>query len=525
MRKKQSEFIEFIMNKRFRFLFIYFLFFVLANNAFAEVNLTDLVKNIQPAVVTVITYDSDNKPLNQGSGFFINHKGHLITNYHVLEGAYQAEIKTQDGKKYPIMSIIAENKAMDLIKVSTDIPLKSVQWLNVTGALPAIAERIVVIGSPMGLEQTISEGIVSGVRKIPNKGKILQISAPISSGSSGSPVVNMKGQVVGVATFYLMKGQSLNFAIPAQLLIDLKPLITHKTLSKWTYDTGQKSLRKETHKSRLYVRTEPKGGKIRILNIKPKFYQGITLNPGRYHLEISANGYETKRMWIKIEIGEDKILKASLKNLLDLAEKKKLHTEGIEIEKRATEGDIFVLLFENLDRKYYIPHENCPKLGNSNEHEILLFMKRLFPVRPNEVYSSLGNTTYTHQGIRYDYDDYFISYSFGNEPNRWKGKLYRMLFSLKIKDRLVSEENTKTFTKLKQIYGNYTRVEMFRYPDRFVSGSSSPKWAHDLLHYIWELPNYVVQYRSPQDKDKNTTTIVVQFWDIKFYKNYPYYNY
>jgi len=235
MRKKQSEFIEFIMNKRFRFLFIYFLFFVLANNAFAEVNLTDLVKNIQPAVATILTYDSDNKPLNQGSGLFINHKGHLITNYHVLEDAYQAEIKTRDGKKYPIMSIIAENKAMDLIKVSTDIPLKSAQWINVAGALPAIAERIVVIGSPMGLEQTISEGIVSAVREIPNLGKIFQISAPISSGSSGSPVINMKGEVIGVATFQFIKGQNLNFAVSGKYVMDLKHKKTGMTIKEWAH--------------------------------------------------------------------------------------------------------------------------------------------------------------------------------------------------------------------------------------------------------------------------------------------------
>ena len=76
MRKKQCEFIEFVMNKRFRFLFIYFLFFVLANNASAEVNLSILAKGIKPAVVTVITYDNNKKRLGQGTGFFINKMGH-----------------------------------------------------------------------------------------------------------------------------------------------------------------------------------------------------------------------------------------------------------------------------------------------------------------------------------------------------------------------------------------------------------------------------------------------------------------
>ena len=284
-----------------------------ATHVIAEVNLTSLVEKIQPAIGTILTYNKDNKPLSQGSGFFINTEGHFITNYHVLKGAHQAEVKTHDGKKYRITSVVTENKAMDLIKVSTDIPRTSAQWLNVTGVLPAIAERIVVMGSPLGLAQTISEGIVSGVREIPNRGKILQISAPISPGSSGSPVVNMKGHVVGVATFYLLKGQSLNFAIPAQYLIDLKSFGTRKALSAWTKDTGPTPAKKKTQKSRLFVDTEPERARIRILNIKPKFHQGIVLNPGRYHVEVSANGYKMEKVWVKIKPGEKKNLKISLK--------------------------------------------------------------------------------------------------------------------------------------------------------------------------------------------------------------------
>jgi len=306
------------MNGRLKPFLICLFILVWATHAIAEVNLTSLVKKLQPAVGTILTYDKDNKFLGQGSGFFIDADGHLITNYHVLRGAYQAEVKTQDGKKYPITSVIAENKAMDLIKVSANIPRTSFQWLNVTGALPAIAERIVVIGSPMGLAQTISEGIVSGVREIPNRGKILQISAPISPGSSGSPVVNMKGQVIGVATFYLMKGQSLNFAIPAQYLIDLKSVGTGKALTAWTKDAAQTPVRKKARKNFLVVDTKPEWAKIRILNIKPKFYQGIILNPGSYHVEVSANGFEMKRVWIKIKPGENKLLKISLTKLPDI---------------------------------------------------------------------------------------------------------------------------------------------------------------------------------------------------------------
>ena len=269
------------MNRKMNLPLICFLFVVLASQAFAEVNLADLVKEIQSSIVTVITYDKKGKFAGQGSGFFIDRKGHLITNYHVIKGSYTAEVRTYDGNTYPVKVVLSENEKMDLIKLSVDIREASFKWLAVKSTLPAIAERIVVIGSPMGLEQTVSEGIVSGVREIPNRGKVLQISASISSGSSGSPVVNMKGQVVGVVSFYLIKGQNLNFAIPSRYLIDLKPLKPHKTISEWSWAAIKVMPRKKPQHPRLFVHTEPETARIRIINIKPKFYQGIILKPGR----------------------------------------------------------------------------------------------------------------------------------------------------------------------------------------------------------------------------------------------------
>jgi len=286
---------------------------MLTSDSLAEVILTDLVKKIQPAVVTVMTYDKDNNPLGQGSGFFIDTNGLLVTNYHVIEGAYYGIIKTHNGKKYPIKYVVSDNKYTDLIKVIVDIPRSSLRWINVTGELPSIAERVVVVGSPMGLELTVSEGIVSAVRQIPDVGKILQISAPISSGSSGSPVVNMKGKVIGVVSFYLAKGQNLNFAVPSQYLINLKPTRIPKTISEWTQIVDQKATMQR--KGRLLVYADPEKARVRILNIKPKFYQGIMLKPGKYLIEVSADGYKMKKIWIKIEPGEDKNLKISLEKV------------------------------------------------------------------------------------------------------------------------------------------------------------------------------------------------------------------
>jgi S1-C subfamily serine protease len=200
----------------------------------SEVNLIELVENIQPAVVTVITYDKNKKASGLGSGFFVDKVGHLITNYHVLRGKYFAEVQLHNGKKYSIKSVVAENNAADLIKALVDIAGGTPKWVKLTKNLPKIAERIFVIGTPKGLEQTVTEGIVSAVREMPNIGEMIQISAPISPGSSGSPVINMKGEVIGVATLFLIGGQNLNFAAPSTEIIALERQKIGKTIFAWT---------------------------------------------------------------------------------------------------------------------------------------------------------------------------------------------------------------------------------------------------------------------------------------------------
>ncbi len=191
------------------------------SSSFAEENLPEIIKRIQPSVVVILTYDKEGQISGQGSGFFINEKGDVITNRHVLEGANSAEVKTTNGKVYPITKVLVEDKEGDLIRVSVDIPASLVHASLVSATIPEVGERIIVIGSPEGLEQTVSDGIVSAVRDIPAFGKIIQITAPMSPGSSGSPVVNMKGEIIGVATFQMVEGQNLNFAIPGERSLKL----------------------------------------------------------------------------------------------------------------------------------------------------------------------------------------------------------------------------------------------------------------------------------------------------------------
>ena len=223
------------MKAAYKCVLISLIVLTLAVSVNAETKLTRLVKKIQPAVVTVIVYDMNKEVANIGTGFFIHKDGHLVTNYHVLVGNYSADVKTLNGKTYPVKFLLAENQRADLVKVLVEIPADEVRWLKVSEDLPSIAQQVVVVGSPMGLEQTVSEGIVSSIREIPAIGSFFQMSAPISPGSSGSPVVSMNGKVLGVATFQYLQGQNLNFAISSKSISDLKEKTHTESISEWTY--------------------------------------------------------------------------------------------------------------------------------------------------------------------------------------------------------------------------------------------------------------------------------------------------
>ena len=201
----------------------------------ADTSLVRLVKKIQPAVATVVAYDLERNIAALGTGFFINAQGHLVTNLHVLQGRFAADVRTAAGHSYPVRAVIAESEAADLITLRVDIPPAEAAWIALDDRVPEIAEQVVVVGSPMGLEQTVTEGIVSSVRDVPPIGTVFQMSAPISQGSSGSPVVDMKGRVVGVATFQFVQGQNLNFAVGARQVAALTRFPAERTVSEWTF--------------------------------------------------------------------------------------------------------------------------------------------------------------------------------------------------------------------------------------------------------------------------------------------------
>lgn len=183
-------------------------------SSLSQVSFTELVGNAEKAVVSITTKDKLGNSLTTGTGFFIDRNGTILSNLHIFENANSATISVFNNDQFEIDTILISSKEYDIIKFSIQNP-KGIKfnYLVVKTQNPQKGEDIFTIGNPMGLESTVSKGIISNIRDIENLGSLYQITAPISAGSSGSPVMNMKGEVIGIATFQFTSGQNLNFAI------------------------------------------------------------------------------------------------------------------------------------------------------------------------------------------------------------------------------------------------------------------------------------------------------------------------
>lgn len=176
--------------------------------------LSELYQKSGPAVFTILA--TSDQGLVQGSGFFISQDGIAISNYHVLEGVYldQAEIRMEDGSQVRIKEILARNSVEDYIVFKVVLDHQDFPSLPLAPQEAEIGEKVFAIGTPEGLEQTLSEGIISGYR---DSRTIIQTTADIEPGSSGGPLLNMRGEVIGITTATLGEA-NLNFAVNVNLL-------------------------------------------------------------------------------------------------------------------------------------------------------------------------------------------------------------------------------------------------------------------------------------------------------------------
>jgi len=170
-----------------------------------------------------VTEDSHGQPLALGSGFIAG-PGVIVTCFHVIEGASSAYAK-RVGKdaRLEVIGVLGTDEKRDLALLA--IGTTSVKPLVLDTSGVEVGEDVYAVGNPMGLEGTFSDGIVSGIRAVGND-TLIQLTAPISPGSSGGPVLNSEGEVVGVAVATLKDGQSLNFAVPSRYI---RALLSRKT--------------------------------------------------------------------------------------------------------------------------------------------------------------------------------------------------------------------------------------------------------------------------------------------------------
>lgn len=172
-----------------------------------------------PAVVKVLVYDERSKLKGQGSGFFVSPDGLLATNYHVIAKAASARVKLADSTELSVAGIVASNQEADLALLR--VKGKKFPHLELAEATPKVGATVYALGSPKGLTNTFTQGVISGYREFKGMPRLLQTSAPISQGSSGGPLLAGSGEVIGVTTIGLGSGQNLNFAVPSKYLKSL----------------------------------------------------------------------------------------------------------------------------------------------------------------------------------------------------------------------------------------------------------------------------------------------------------------
>ena len=166
------------------------------------------------SIVSIVMSDKDGHPLAQGSGFLVSRDGHVVTNYHVIKTGSSAIVRLPDGAFFVVDGVLASDKHRDVAIIKAHGNNFRPLTLGDSTRLQ-VGEEVVAIGNPLSLESTVSNGIVSAIQTVEEEGgKFLQVTAPISPGSSGGPLFNMAGEVVGITTSHIKGGENLNFAIP-----------------------------------------------------------------------------------------------------------------------------------------------------------------------------------------------------------------------------------------------------------------------------------------------------------------------
>jgi Trypsin-like peptidase domain len=173
---------------------------------------SEIAREQSKAVVIIEALDDRGSVTGQGSGFIVTSQGAVVTNLHVVQGATSLRVKLPGGDTYKTTDLVDVDDAKDIAIVKVKGFKLPVVTLGDSDKAET-GEAVVAISSPEGLVNSISTGVISGVRRFDTH-RVFQITAPISQGSSGGALFNSRGEVIGVITYLLKSGQNLNFAVP-----------------------------------------------------------------------------------------------------------------------------------------------------------------------------------------------------------------------------------------------------------------------------------------------------------------------
>lgn len=316
-----------------RTLFVMLVFISLTS---CKKDLKEIIAETKQATFSVYTYDEYGTPSGSGSGFFIDQEGTAITNFHVLDGSTKAVIKTEDGTEYEIDQVLASDEKWDIIKFTVKNKTNSqFHFLEFAEKVVEQGDKVFNISAPLGLEHTVSEGIVSSLRN-DSHGDIIQITAPISPGSSGSAILNEQGNVIAVATFQKQGGQNLNFGVS----------IDTDRFSKMNKNDFVKKYPNFNKKDNFIILNIPNEGDGNVTLHALEFKTDATIAYFSYtNLDMA---YENLAIWCELNIGDESF------TIKDNDRNKKYHVVSSTIGVDKANGTN-VALASNYRFKVYFP--------------------------------------------------------------------------------------------------------------------------------------------------------------------------
>lgn len=253
----------------------------------------ELFKKVSPSIFVVVSRDSSGQVKSQGSGVQIS-KNRIITNCHVVDEAASVVLIQNENKI--AATVKGRDKERDLCILSVDRPLDTpAVGISASSQLKQ-GQPVYALGAPLGLELTISDGIVSGLRKA-SGGFIIQTSAAISAGSSGGGLFDSDGRLVGITTFQYVKGQNLNFAVPAEWISQVE--------SRESLESELRSRRDEYEKSISGLDIDNPTHRQKVIQLSRQYLQNdpefipALFNLG-YALEKSGQAATAEAVWLKM---------------------------------------------------------------------------------------------------------------------------------------------------------------------------------------------------------------------------------